>query len=152
MTENKIDPVPGGYPQVIPFLIVKGAPGLIDFLEKVFGAEETDRVTMPDGRVAHSEVKIGESMIMISETSEEYPPNPTMIHIYIDDVDGVYKRAMEAGAESVMAPEDRFYGDRACMVKDATGNSWGIGTRIREIPPEEIEKLPESEAWKQRII
>ena len=149
---NKVNPIPDGYPRFIPFLIVNDAPKLIDFLTEVLGAQETDRVTMPDGKVAHAEVKLGDSMIMISETSDEYPPNPTMIHVYVEDVDAVYKKAMDAGAESLKQPGDQFYGDRSCMVKDASGNSWGIATHIKDLTPEEIEKFPKSLSWNQRVI
>jgi uncharacterized glyoxalase superfamily protein PhnB len=140
MPENKINPIPSHYQRVIPYLIVKGASELMDFLKTVFSAEETERMSMPDGTVAHGEIKIGDSTIMISEASEMYKANPTMLYVYVEDVDEVYKKALEAGAKSVKEPENQFYGDRSCMVTDATGNSWGIATHVEDVSPEEMDK------------
>lgn len=140
MSENKVNPIPDNYQRVIPYLIVKGASVLMDFLKTVFDAEETERMSMPDGTVAHGEVKIGDSTIMVSEASEMYKENPSMLYVYVEDVDAVYKKALAAGAASVKEPVDQFYGDRSCMVTDVTGNSWGIATHVEDVPPEEMEK------------
>jgi uncharacterized glyoxalase superfamily protein PhnB len=140
MSENKVNPIPGQYQRVIPYLIVKGSAGLMDFLKIVFNAEETESMSMPDGTVAHGEIKIGDSTIMISEASEQYPANFTMLYIYVEDVDAVYKTALDNGAKSVKEPADQFYGDRSCMVTDDTGNSWGIATHVEDVSPEEMGK------------
>ncbi len=140
MSEGKVNPIPSQYQRVIPYLIAKGASDLMEFLKIVFDAEETERMSMPDGTVAHGEIKIGESTIMVSEASEMYKENPTMLYIYVEDVDATYKKALDAGATSVKEPENQFYGDRSCMVKDASGNSWGIATHVEDVPPEEMEK------------
>lgn len=140
MSEGKVNPIPNNYQRVIPYLIVKGASDLMEFLKTVFDAEETERMSMPDGTVAHGEVKIGDSTIMISEASEMYKENPTMLYIYVEDVDATYRKALDAGATSVKEPENQFYGDRSCMVTEASGNSWGIATHVEDVSPEEMEK------------
>ena len=140
MSEGKVNPIPDNYQRVIPYLIVKGASDLMEFLKTVFDAEETERMSMPDGTVAHGEIKIGDSTIMISEASEMYKENPTMLYVYVTDVDAVYKKALEAGATSTQEPKDQFYGDRTCMVKDASGNSWGIATHVEDVSPDEMQK------------
>lgn len=149
MSENKVNPIPENYQRVIPYLIVKGAAGLMDFLKNVFNAEEIERMEMPDGTIAHGEVRIGDSVIMISEASEQYPANPTMLYIYVEDVDAVYKTALDNGAKSVREPADQFYGDRSCMVTDDTGNSWGIASHVEDVSPEEMGKRA-AEAMQQK--
>lgn len=138
MSDNKVNPIPENYQRVIPYLIVKGAAGLMDFLKNVFNAEEIERMEMPDGTIAHGEVRIGDSVIMVSEASEMYAANPTMLYVYVEDVDAVYKTALEYGATSVKEPADQFYGDRSCMVTDDTGNSWGIASHVEDVSPEEM--------------
>lgn len=140
MSDHKVNPIPENYQSVIPYLIVKGAPGLMEFLKTVAGAEELHKMEMPDGTIAHAEVKIGDSTLMISEASDMYPANPAMYYIYVEDVDATYKKALESGAESVREPADQFYGDRSCLVKDGTGNSWGFATHVEDVSPEEMDK------------
>jgi len=143
-----VKPVPEGYHTVTPYLVVPGAAGVIDFLKKAFGAEETTRMAGPDGKVAHAEVKIGDSIVMLGEASEQWQPMPAMLYLYLPDVDAVYQRALDAGGESVKKPENQFYGDRSAMVKDSAGNLWGIATHVEDVPPEEMEKRA-TEAMKQ---
>jgi PhnB protein len=140
MSENKVNPIPDNYQSVIPYLIVKGAPGLMEFLKTVVNAEELHKMEGQDGTIMHAEVKIGDSTLMISEASEMYPANPGMYYIYVEDVDATYKKALDAGAESVREPADQFYGDRSCLVKDASGNSWGFATHVEDVPPEDMER------------
>ncbi|MCB0725283.1 MAG: VOC family protein [Ignavibacteriae bacterium] len=140
MSKGKVNPIPGYYQRVIPYLIVKGASDLMEFLKTTFNAEETERITIPDGTVAHGEVKIGDSTIMLSEATEKYKENPTMLYIYIEDVDSTYKKALDAGATSIQEPWNEYYGDRICMVKDASGNSWAIASHIEDVPPDEMQK------------
>jgi PhnB protein len=140
MSDKKVKAQPDGYNTVMPYLIVEGAAKVIDFLKTVFNATEKDRMSSPDGTVMHAELKIGDSVIMFSEAAGDYKPNPTMLYVYVDDVDAVYKKALEAGATSVSEPKDQFYGDRSCMVTEASGNQWGIATHVEDISPEEMEK------------
>lgn len=141
--------IPKGYHTVTPYLIVEGAAKLIDFLKKAFGAEERDRFTQPDGTIIHGEVKIGDSVVMMAEACGDFKPMPAMIHLYVPDTDATYRRALEAGAQSLREPADQFYGDRSGGVRDAFGNQWWIATHKEEVAPEEMKRRAEA-ALKQR--
>jgi PhnB protein len=105
MTTTK--PVPEGYHTVTPYILVQGAEKLIDFMKRAFNARETERYSMPDGSIGHAEVRIGDSVIMIADAQgEEYKPMAAGIHLYVEDCDATYKRAIEAGATSVREPVD----------------------------------------------
>jgi PhnB protein len=136
-----VKPIPEGQSTVSPYLIVAGAAELIDFMKHTFGAQEVLRMARPDGAVGHAEVRIGDSNLMVAEAS---PPQvevmTAMIHVYVDDADAVYKRALAAGATSMREPADQFYGDRTGGVKDAFGNQWWMATRKEDLSPEELQK------------
>ena len=131
-----VKPVPDGYHTVTPYLTVKGANSLIDFIKRVFDGEETFR--MGGDTVRHAEMRIGDSMLMLGEAPDE--PVPGMLYLYMPDTDTVYKRALAAGATSLREPTDMFYGDRTASVKDAFGNQWWIATHIEDVSPEEQER------------
>jgi len=134
-------PIPDGYHTVTPYLVVQGAAKVIDFMREAFEAEETFRMAQPDGTIGHAEVRIGDSVVMLGDASgAENPPMPGMIHLYVNDADAVYERALRAGATSLREPADQFYGDRSAGVKDVAGNHWWIATHIEDVSPEEIEK------------
>lgn len=135
-----VKPIPQGYHTAIPYLIVEGAERLIEFLCSGFAAEEICRVMHPDGCIMHAEVKIGDSLIMMSEAKEAFPAMASMIHLYVENADATYERAIKAGATSLMEPKDEFYGDRTAGVKDPTGNCWWIATHQEDVSPEEIDK------------
>ena len=135
-----VQPIPEGYHTVTPYLIVSGVPQLIDFLKQAFGAEEMVRMAQSDGTIGHAEVKIGTSRVMMGEAGGEFKPMPTMLHLYVEDTDAVYQRALQAGATSLMEPTDQFYGDRMSAVQDAFGNQWWIATHIEDVSHEEIAK------------
>ncbi len=137
-------PIPEGYHTVTPCLVAEGAAKLIDFLKQAFGAEERFRMARPDGGVMHAEVKIGDSMVMLGDANEQWKAMPGVIYLYVDDADAVYRRALEAGAASVMAPVDQFYGDRHGGVKDFAGNLWWIGTHKEDVPPDELKRRAEA--------
>lgn len=139
---------PDTFHTVTPFLVVKDAAGVMEFAKKVFDAVEIDRMSMPDGTVAHGEIKIGDSVIMLGEAGGPYLPMPSMLYVYVKDADAVYKKAIEAGAESVTEPKDQFYGDRSGGVRDKSGNQWWMATHIEDVSPEELKKRSE-EAMKQ---
>jgi PhnB protein len=102
-------------------------------------ASEIKGFSMADGTVANSEVRLGDSVIMLAEAKgDEYRPTLSGIHLYVEDCDVVYKRALEAGAVSIMQPMDQLYGDRSAAVKDQFGNYWWIATHIEDLPKEEI--------------
>ncbi len=137
---TKVKPIPQDYHTVTPYLIVDGAPKLIDFLKRTFNAEEKERMNGPEGRVAHAEMKIGDSIIMIADATPEYKAIQSQLYVYVDNVDNVYKRALEAGGTSVEEPTNQFYGDRRAGVKDPTGIFWGIATHVEDVSDEELQR------------
>lgn len=133
-----VNPIPDGFHTVTPYLLVAGVRKLIEFMKKAFGAEETECMAAEDGTVMHAQVKIGDSMIMMGDPRGRCEPTPASLYLYVPDVDAVYRRAIEAGGESVMAPTDQVYGDRSGGVKDPFGNTWWIATHIEDVSTEEI--------------
>jgi PhnB protein len=138
--------VPEGHHSVTPYLIVQNVPGLLKFMGRAFDAEVVLKTHRPDGTVGHAEVRIGDSKVMMGEASEQWPAMPAGLHLYVPDVDAVYRRALDAGATSVMAPADQFYGDRSGGVLDAFGNTWWIATQIEKLDAEEIERRAQQQA------
>jgi PhnB protein len=139
-----VKPIPEGYRTVTPYLVISGVAELIDFLKQAFDAKEIHRMARPDGKIMHAEVKIGDSVIMMGEASGASAPMPAMIHLYVEDADATYRRALEAGATSVRELADQFYGDRTGGVKDRFGNQWWIATHIEDVPPDEMAKRAEA--------
>ena len=139
-----VKPIPDQYHSVTPYLTAAGTAQLIEFLKKAFGATETERVARPDGGVMHAEVKIGDSMIMLSDGGGEWKPMPTALYLYVTDADATYKRALAAGATSVMEPATQFYGDRHGSVKDPSGNIWWIATHVEDVSAEDLRKRVEA--------
>ena len=131
---------PEGYHTVTPYLTVPGVARLLDFLKQAFDAKEVHVMKRPDGGVMHAEVKIGDSTVMMGEPMAPWTPMPGSLYLYVDDVDTVYKRALQAGATSVMEPANQFYGDRHAGVLDPAGNQWWIATRVEEVSPEELNR------------
>ena len=125
--------IPQGLHTVTTYLHPKGAPQMIDFLKRAFGAEEIARYASPDGVVHHAQVKIGDSIIEMGEAHAEFQPMPTAFYLYVEDADAWYRRAMQAGATSIYEPADQPYGDRNGGVRDPFGNQWFIGTHIRDV-------------------
>ncbi len=133
-----VKPIPDGYHAVTPYLVVPGAAKLMDFLQRAFGAQEVGRYPQPDGTLMHAEMRIGDSVVMMSDASSMMPAMPACMLLYVTDCDATYKRAVQAGATSVREPENQFYGDRSGGVKDAFGNMWWIATHIEDVAPEEM--------------
>jgi PhnB protein len=131
-------PLPYGLHTVTPYLIVKNAQALLDFITKVFDAKQRELIQGPDGKIGHAEVTLGDSVIMLSDKPPHLDAMPGSLYVYVDDTDARYKRALGAGAVSVMEPADQFYGDRNAGVKDPTGNLWWIATHIEDVSPEEL--------------
>ncbi len=121
---------PDGYTSVSPYLIVDGASATIDFLRRVFAADEIRRFADPAGRVMHAEVRIDDTVVMIADGVDGWPPVPSHVHVYVRDVDATYRRALEAGATSVQEPIKKEDPDKRGGVKDAGGTTWWIGTKI----------------------
>lgn len=135
-----VKPIPPGYHAVTPYLAVEGAAELIDFLKKVFAAEEKEKILVPGGAIAHAEVTIGDSRIMISDVNGDCGPRLGAFYLYLEDVDATYRRALDAGATSSLEPTDQFWGDRMATVKDRFGNEWQLATRVEEVSEEELQR------------
>ncbi|MGH9813108.1 MAG: VOC family protein [Candidatus Acidiferrales bacterium] len=127
-THKATGQAPEGFGTLTPGLRVKGAPGLVDFLKRAFGAEELSLTHAPDGSIIHGEVRIGGSMLELGEAHGRWGPMPAMLLLYVDDVDAGYRRALEAGATSTSEPADQPYGGRVAAVADAFGNLWYLST------------------------
>ena len=138
--------IPDGYSSLTPYLVIKGADKALDYYKKVFGAVETVRMPGPDGRVMHAEVKIGNSILMLSDENPErgYLSPVTIggsgasVMLYTDDVDATFKKAVDAGGKAEMPPTDMFWGDRMGNIKDPFGHSWAIATHKEDVSPEEM--------------
>jgi PhnB protein len=135
--------MPDGHHTITPGMVVPGVARLIEFLEQAFGARVVDRYEMPGGHVAHAEVKIGDSALMMGEPMEGFEPMPCMLSLYVDsgdDVDATYQRALAAGAESLEEPKNQFYGHRSARIVDPSGNKWAISAVVEELTKEDIER------------
>jgi PhnB protein len=139
-----VKPIPEGYHTVTPYLIVEGAQKLIDFLKQGFDAAERFSMPGPDGKIGHAEVQIGNSVVMLADASPRWKSTKTMLYLYVEDVDAVYKKAVAAGGKAVMEPANQFYGDRSAGVEDAFGNYWGIATHVEDVPMDELERRAEA--------
>lgn len=140
--------IPKQYHAVTPELTIRGAADAIDFYKKAFGAVEIERFLGPSGKIMHAEIKIGDSIVMLSD---EFPEmgnkSPESLGgctggllIYVDRVDDVYNRAVKAGATSLYPPQDMFWGDRFGTLKDPFGHRWSIATHVKDLTKEEILK------------
>jgi uncharacterized glyoxalase superfamily protein PhnB len=146
----KVKPMPQGFHTVTPYLIADGAEKVISFMEQGLGAKQDHEPTLrPDGKIMHATLKIGDSMVMISDASEQAKAMPVMLYLYVPNVDAAYQQALKAGATSIMEPADQFYGDRSGGVKDPAGNSWFLGTHIEDVSPAELKKRA-AEAFKKK--
>ena len=140
--------IPDGYYSLTPYLIIKGAAEAIEFYKSAFGAVEIIRMPGPGGRIMHAEVKIGNTMLMLSdENPERGYLSPTTrggatssVMLYTDDVDATFKKALAAGAKQESAPSDMFWGDRMGNLTDPFGHSWAIATHKEDVSPEEMQK------------
>jgi PhnB protein len=149
---GKVKPVPEGYHTITPSLAVRDADRAIAFYQKAFGAEERFRMPGPDGKIIHAELKIGDSMIMLSEERLEMDVKgpktlggtPVGFYVYVEDVDREWKRAVDAGASTVMPLADMFWGDRTGCVEDPFGHRWWLSQHIADLSPEEIQKGQEA--------
>lgn len=146
-------PIPEGFHTVTPHLIIKGAADAIEFYKKALGAQEISRMTAPDGKIGHAELKIGDSIIFLAD---EFPgpgsgKSPqtlggctTTLNLYVPDVDTMFKKAITAGAKETMPVADQFWGDRYGTFTDPYGHSWGIATRKETLTKAEIDQRAQS--------
>ena len=121
---------PAGHTSVAPYLIVDGAARTIDFLVRALDAVELERIPGPNGRVMHAEVRIDDTVVMLTDGGPGFPPQPAHVHVYVADVDATYRRALDAGATSVQAPVQKGDPDKRGGVKDAGGTTWWIATQM----------------------
>lgn len=146
--DQQVKKIPEGYAAVTPYLTVTGAARAIEFYAKAFGAEEVMRFPMPDGKIAHAEVRIGGSIVMLHDEAPDWKAfspqsigdSPVSIMLYVEDVDAVVRRAVDAGATLTMEVADQFYGDRAGAVKDPFGHKWHIATHVEDVAPDEMQR------------
>ena len=143
-----VNPIPDEYPRVMPYLIVDGAAAAIDFYTSVLGATERMRMPGPDGRIGHAELEIGESVIMLADENPDMgirgPKSiggtPVTLHVYVEDSDAAFERAVNAGASSLRPIENQFYGDRSGQFEDPFGHRWNVATHVEDVPADEMEK------------
>jgi PhnB protein len=143
--------IPKGFHTVTPYLTVTDSARAIDFYKRAFGAEEVSRLDTPEGKVAHAEIKIGDSIIMLSDEMPGWGRSPQSlggtaveIMLYVKDVDRVFQQAIDAGAKVTMPVSDMFWGDRYGRVTDPFGHSWSLATHKEDVPPDELRKRAEA--------
>jgi len=145
---SSVKPIPDGHRTVAPYLAIKNAAGALEFYKKAFGAIETYKLTIPDGRVGHAEIRLGDSLIMLSDEFPEFGGkapetlggSPVSVHLYVEDVDAFFKRALAAGARELKPIANQFYGDRSGQLEDPYGHLWWVATHKEDVAPEEMQK------------
>jgi PhnB protein len=139
-------PIPEGYSTVTPYLVFEDAAAAIDFYKNAFGAKERMRMEAPGGKIGHAEIEIGDSIVMLADAFPQSTTRPPTelggtsagIFLYVDDVDAVAQKAVDAGATITMEVADQFWGDRFGSVTDPFGHSWSIATHVEDVPPDQM--------------
>lgn len=140
--------VPDGHNRVSPYLIVDGAERALDFYKAAFGAAELFRHKAPGGKLGHAEIRIGDTVVMLADVHPEadayapahYGGSPVSLHVYVDDVDDVARRAIAAGAKVKRPVADQFYGDRSGTLEDPFGHTWHVSTHIEDVSADELDR------------
>ena len=148
---GKVKPIPEGYRNVTPYLIVDEAAKAIDFYRKVFKAKERMRMPAPGGRIGHAELEFGDSVVMLADENPEMNArsprsvggSPISLLLYVEDVDATVDRAVAAGAKLKRPVADQFYGDRTGGIEDPFGHQWYLATHVEDVSPEEMRKRSE---------
>jgi PhnB protein len=148
MSTNNVKPIPDGMHSLTPHLICAGAADAIDFYKKAFNAIEQSRLPGPDGKMMHASVKIGDSVLMLTDEFPEWGSfgpkalkgSPVTIHLYVEDVDAAVAQAVTAGAKVTTPVDDMFWGDRYGKLEDPFGHQWSVGTHTRDLTPEQIQE------------
>lgn len=145
---SDVTPIPDTYPRVSPHLSIAGVGEAVEFYRRVLGAKVRMRMDAPGGLVAHAEIELGGSVIMLGD--EAVPgsePSPrtlggtsVSLFVYVEDVDAVFRRAVEAGARTVSEPEFHFYGDRVATIDDPFGHRWNLATHVEDVSPEDLDR------------
>lgn len=151
MTSN-VKAIPEGYHSITPFLIVKNCADAIEFYRNAFGAEEHFRMNMPDGKVGHAELKIGDSVFMLADEFPEMKSlspksiggSPVSMYVYVQDVDAMFNTAVTAGAVALDGVKDQFWGDRHGRLEDPYGHLWSIATHKKDLSPDEMKRAAEA--------
>ena len=141
-----VQPIPEGYPRVVPYLSVDGAAAAIEFYCSVLGTTERMRMPGPGGKIGHAELELGDSVIMLADEAPDMgilgPKSiggtAVTLSVYAEDVDDVLARAQQAGATILRPAEDQFYGDRSGQFEDPFGHRWNIATHVEDVPPDEM--------------
>ena len=141
-----VQPIPDGYSTVTPYLAVDGAKKAIEFYKRAFGAKERSIMPGPGDTIGHAELEIGNSIVMLSDPFPQSSIKPPTelggttagVFLYVEDIDEVFKQAIDAGATETMAPENMFWGDRFGSVTDPFGHSWQIATHVEDVSPEDM--------------
>jgi PhnB protein len=144
-------PIPEGMHTVTPHLICAGAADAIEFYRKAFGAVELSRMPGSDGKLMHASIQIGDSVVMLNEENPNWGSfgpkflkgSPVTIHLYVENADAVFEQAVRAGAKITMPLDDMFWGDRYGKLEDPFGHHWSIGTHVRDVSPDEMQKVME---------
>lgn len=145
---GKVNAIPQGYHSLTPYLVLNEASRAIEFYKQAFGAKEISRMGGPGGKIGHAELKIGDSMVMLSDempgTGNRSPKSlggsPVSMFLYVENVDSVFDQAVKAGAKADMPPQDMFWGDRFGKLTDPFGHSWALATHIEDVAPADMEK------------
>jgi PhnB protein len=141
-------PIPEGMHTITPHLVCADAAKAIDFYKKAFNAQELSRLPGPDGKIMHASLRIGDSVVMLSEEAPRWGSlgpkalkgSPVTIHIYTDDVDAFVDRAVSAGAKITMPIADMFWGDRYGKIEDPSGHQWSVAKHVRDVTQEEMKE------------
>ncbi|HLO00327.1 MAG TPA: VOC family protein [Pyrinomonadaceae bacterium] len=150
--QKKVNPIPAEYPGVIPYLSVNDCAAAIEFYKKAFGATEIMRLPMPGGKLGHAEIKIGDALVMLADEFPDYGNlspktlggSAVRLHMYVEDVDAFFEKAVAAGAKILIPLADQFYGDRSGRLEDPFGHVWLVSTHIEDVSPEEMQRRMEA--------
>jgi PhnB protein len=148
MATKKVNPIPAGYHTATPYLTLNDCAAALDYYKKAFHAQIVVKMEGPNGKIGHAEIKIGDSMIMLSDempgganrSPQSLGGTTAAVFLYVPDVDASFKQAVDAGGRSVMAPADMFWGDRFGTLTDPFGHTWSMATHKEDVAPEEMKK------------
>ena len=147
-TSSSVKPIPRGMRSITPHLVCAGAADAIEFYKKAFGATELNRVLGPDGKILNAAIQIGDSVIMLVDEFKEWGSfgpkslngSPVTIHLYVENADQAFDRAVSAGARVRLPLDDMFWGDRYGQLEDPFGHLWWVATHKEDVAPEEMQK------------
>jgi PhnB protein len=153
---GQVKPIPEGYHSVTPYLTCSDAAKAIEFYKRAFDAKEVMRMPMPNGKIGHAEIRIGDSVIMLADempggearSPQSLGGTTAGIFLYVKDVDAAYQKAVSAGAKASMPPQDMFWGDRYGKLSDPYGHSWSLSTHKEDVAPEEMKRRMQAQAAK----